>query len=78
MLHYEHSIQLILLTDGVIEAMDNDEFIAEKMLLKLTSSKWPYSNRIMDILLPSSEQEHQPDDMCLILIQADAHTPTYK
>lgn len=73
-IQYEHDIQIVLFTDGVLEAMGPCELESEKHLQTLTSSKWDYSQCLIDNLLPKDKQENQPDDMCVLMIQASSNT----
>lgn len=67
--NYDHSLQIVLFTDGVIEALHTNEFVAERKLQLLASKHWHFSNHIFDEILPKHKQSQQPDDMCVILIQ---------
>lgn len=69
-IQYNEDVQLILYTDGVLEAMGPCEMEAEKHLQTLISTKWDYSKRLIDNLLPKEKQGQQPDDMCVLMIQA--------
>ncbi|MFJ8519894.1 SpoIIE family protein phosphatase [Lysinibacillus xylanilyticus] len=71
-IQYNEDVQLILFTDGVLEAMGPCEMDSEKHLQTLISTKWDYSKRLIDNLLPKEKQEQQPDDMCVLMIQAQA------
>lgn len=71
-IQYEHNIQIILFTDGVLEAMGPCEIESEKHLQTLTSTKWDYTQCLIDNLLPKEMQANQPDDMCVLMIQAHA------
>ncbi|MFJ7981798.1 SpoIIE family protein phosphatase [Lysinibacillus xylanilyticus] len=71
-IQYNEDVQLILYTDGVLEAMGPSEMESEKHLQTLISTKWDYSKRLIDNLLPKEKQEQQPDDMCVLMIQAQA------
>lgn len=68
-LSFKKNLQIILFTDGVIEALDKDEFKADKELQRLASKRWSYSNHIFDEVLPQQKQSNQADDMSIILIQ---------
>ncbi len=48
------------------------EIESEKLLQKLTSNKWNYTQCLIDNLLPKEKQKNQPDDMCVLMIQAQA------
>ncbi|MGE7695492.1 SpoIIE family protein phosphatase [Lysinibacillus sp. NPDC094177] len=69
-IQYNEDVQIILYTDGVLEAMGPCEMESEKHLQTLLSTKWDYSQRLIDNLLPKEKQENQPDDMCVLMIQA--------
>lgn len=69
---YHKDVQIVLYTDGVLEAMGPCEIESEKQLQKLTSSKWNYTQCLIDNLLPKEKQKNQPDDMCVLMIQAQA------
>ncbi|WP_433595665.1 SpoIIE family protein phosphatase [Lysinibacillus xylanilyticus] len=71
-IQYNEDVQLILYTDGVLEAMGPCEMESEELLQTLISTKWDYSKRLIDNLLPKEKQEQQPDDMCVLMIQAQA------
>ncbi|PJO40551.1 SpoIIE family protein phosphatase [Lysinibacillus xylanilyticus] len=71
-IQYNEDVQLILYTDGVLEAMGPCEMESEEHLQTLISTKWDYSKRLIDNLLPKEKQEQQPDDMCVLMIQAQA------
>ncbi|KOY80061.1 fused response regulator/phosphatase [Lysinibacillus macroides] len=71
-IQYEQDIQIVLFTDGVLEAMGPCEIEAEQHLQALTSTKWEYSQNLIDNLLPKDKQKNQPDDMCVVMIQANA------
>ncbi|WP_341301012.1 fused response regulator/phosphatase [Lysinibacillus sp. FSL H8-0500] len=73
-IQYEQDIQIVLFTDGVLEAMGPCEIEAEQHLQALTSSKWNYSQNLIDNLLPTDKQRNQPDDMCVLMIQANANS----
>ena len=71
-IQYNEDVQIILFTDGVLEAMGPCEIESEKQLQTLLSTKWDYSQHLIDNLLPKEQQENQPDDMCVVMIQAHA------
>ncbi|MGE7913293.1 SpoIIE family protein phosphatase [Lysinibacillus xylanilyticus] len=71
-IQYNEDVQIILFTDGVLEAMGPCEIEAEKQMQTLLSTKWNYSQHLIDNLLPKEQQENQPDDMCVVMIQAHA------
>ncbi|MEY9971602.1 sigma-B regulation protein RsbU (phosphoserine phosphatase) [Lysinibacillus sp. RC46] len=69
-IQYNEEVQIILYTDGVLEAMGPCEMESEKHLQTLISTKWDNSRRLIDHLLPMEKQGNQPDDMCVLMIQA--------
>ncbi|KOS61136.1 fused response regulator/phosphatase [Lysinibacillus agricola] len=69
-IQYNEDVQIILYTDGVLEAMGPCEMESEKHLQTLISTKWDHSRRLIDHLLPMEKQGNQPDDMCVLMIQA--------
>ncbi|GAB0170207.1 fused response regulator/phosphatase [Lysinibacillus sp. CTST325] len=71
-IQYNEDVQIILYTDGVLEAMGPCEMESEKHLQTLISTEWDYSQRLIDNVLPKEKQENQPDDMCVLMIQAQA------
>ncbi|WP_285395317.1 fused response regulator/phosphatase [Lysinibacillus sp. fls2-241-R2A-57] len=71
-IQYNENVQIILFTDGVLEAMGPCEIESEKQLQALASTKWDFSQRLIDNLLSKEQQENQPDDMCVVMIQAHA------
>ena len=71
-IQYEQDIQIILFTDGVLEAMGPCEIESDKHLQTLTSTKWDYTQCLIDHLLSKEKQDNQPDDMCVLMIQAHA------
>ncbi|RHW36583.1 response regulator [Lysinibacillus yapensis] len=68
-LHYEKDVQIILFTDGLLEAIAPDEFEGEEIMKKMAQQKWKGSQIIIDELLPKEQQINQSDDMCLVLLQ---------
>lgn len=69
-IQYNEGVQIILYTDGVLEAMGPCEMESEKHLQTLISTKWDHSRRLIDHILPKEKQGNQPDDMCVLMIQA--------
>lgn len=69
-LHYNENVQLLLFTDGVIEAMDDDEFAAEKKIEQYMRRRWHSIERPLHLLVPTEKRSNQPDDMCVVLLQA--------
>lgn len=71
-LRYHESLQLLLFTDGVMEALDSDSHDGLKILQQLASSTWSPEKAAspLDTVLAKELQEQQPDDMCVVLVQA--------
>lgn len=69
-IHYDSSIQIVLFTDGVLEAMGPCEFTAEKELCAIASKTWANDLPPIDFLVKRDLQQDQPDDMCVVLLQA--------
>lgn len=67
---YTSSIQIVMYTDGVLEAINKDEIVAEKKVGELAGKTWPLCDNPIDYLVEAEQQENQPDDMCVLLIQA--------
>lgn len=65
---YEKDAQIIIFTDGLLEAISPNEFEAEERIRNLTKQKWNQSQMLLDELLPKEKQTNQPDDMCLVLL----------
>ncbi|MCI1576305.1 MAG: serine/threonine-protein phosphatase [Weizmannia coagulans] len=65
-------IQQALFTDGVMEALDSDSHDGLKILQQLASSTWSPEKAAspLDTVLAKELQEQQPDDMCVVLVQA--------
>lgn len=66
-LEYEDNVQILLFTDGVYEAMKLEETEADMKLHSLTSQNWDLE--VPTLASIASEEEEQPDDICLITIQ---------
>ncbi|MDN4493225.1 fused response regulator/phosphatase [Ureibacillus aquaedulcis] len=75
-IHYGKEAQIILFTDGLLEAVDPDEFVAEERIKNLSQQKWSGSQGLLDELLPKEKQINQPDDMCLVLLKVQANNKT--
>lgn len=67
---YETTAQIIMFTDGVLEAMHPDEFEAEKRMDALSSQTLTLDCPVLDYVVPKEQQKNQPDDMCMVVIQA--------
>ncbi|ARZ61250.1 MULTISPECIES: fused response regulator/phosphatase [Bacillus cereus group] len=69
---FEKNAQIVLFTDGVLEAIANDEFEAEEKLRTFTERKWGELEEEIEGFYQEEQKEAQSDDMCLIMIQANA------
>ncbi|HDR4509729.1 fused response regulator/phosphatase [Bacillus cereus group sp. BY17LC] len=69
---FEKNAQIVLFTDGVLEAIANDEFVAEEKLRTFTERKWGELEEEIEGFYKEEQKEAQSDDMCLIMIQANA------
>ena len=69
-IHYDSSIQIVLFTDGVLEAMGPCELTSDKELCKIASNTWSIDVPPIDYLVNKDLQQDQPDDMCVVLLQA--------
>ncbi|PEU87818.1 response regulator [Bacillus anthracis] len=69
---FEKNAQIVLFTDGVLEAIANDEFEAEDKLRTFTERKWGELEGEIEEFYKEEQKEAQSDDMCLIMIQANA------
>ena len=68
-IRYEKEAQIILFTDGLLEAVTPNEFEAEERIKNLAQQKWNCSQKLLDALIPKEKQSNQPDDMCLVLLK---------
>lgn len=71
-IQYQKEAQIVLYTDGLLEAIAPNEFEAEERIKTLTQQKWTYSQELLDELLPREKQSNQPDDMCLVLLKVES------
>lgn len=69
-IHFNSSIQIVLYTDGVLEAMGECDITADQEICKIASSTWSTDIPPIDYLLEQDLQQSQPDDMCVLLLQA--------
>ncbi|WBO92248.1 fused response regulator/phosphatase [Bacillus tropicus] len=69
---FEKNAQIVLFTDGVLEAIANDEFEAEEKLRTFTERKWGELEGEIEEFYKEEQKEAQSDDMCLIMIQTNA------
>ncbi|MBA9028797.1 MULTISPECIES: fused response regulator/phosphatase [Bacillaceae] len=72
-LTYQDDIQILLFTDGVMEALDTSDADGLVQLSKAVSKKWLTcrEDAPIDFVMPKHLQIDQPDDMCVVMIQAN-------
>jgi sigma-B regulation protein RsbU (phosphoserine phosphatase) len=68
-IHYEDNIQALLFTDGVLEALDDEEAMLKKLQL-LASERWSNIRSPIHLVIPEEHHSGQGDDMCVLMIQA--------
>ncbi len=66
------TLKITLFTDGVLEAIANDEFEAEEKLRAFTERKWGDLEEEIEGFYKEEQKKAQSDDMCLIMIQTNA------
>ncbi|MGH0555346.1 SpoIIE family protein phosphatase [Bacillus pretiosus] len=69
---FEENAQILLFTDGVLEAIANDEFESEEKLCAFTERKWGDLEEEIEGFYKEEQKKTQSDDMCLIMIQTNA------
>ncbi|WLR54448.1 fused response regulator/phosphatase [Mesobacillus subterraneus] len=71
-IHYTSSLQLLICTDGVHEAIDKYEQAGTEYLRHLVTNPFPCTKETepLDLVLTPEQKESGADDMCIILIQA--------
>ncbi|MCC2458118.1 SpoIIE family protein phosphatase [Bacillus cereus] len=69
---FEKNVQILLFTDGVLEAIANDEFESEEKLRTFTERKWGDLEGEIEGFYKEEQKKAQSDDMCLIMIQTNA------
>ncbi|MCQ6568975.1 SpoIIE family protein phosphatase [Bacillus mycoides] len=69
---FEKNVQIVLFTDGVLEAIANDEFESEEKLRAFTERKWGDLEEEIEGFYKEEQKKTQSDDMCLIMIQTNA------
>lgn len=69
-IHYQQNAKILLYTDGVLEALDKDITKSLQILTNEVSDGWPSLTALLDTLLPEEIREQQPDDMCMVMIEA--------
>ncbi len=72
-LHYENQVQLLMFTDGVMEVLDNEVDDGLEKLKETASKQWlkEVAKEPIDFVMPKQLQQNQPDDMCVVIIQAE-------
>ncbi|ARJ20743.1 response regulator [Bacillus mycoides] len=68
---FEKNAQIVLFTDGVLEAIANDEFESEEKLRAFTERKWGDLEGEIEGFYKEEQKKTQSDDMCLIMIQTN-------
>lgn len=69
---FNKNAQILLFTDGVLEAIANDEFESEEKLRTFTERKWVNLEEEIEGFYKEEQKQTQSDDMCVIMIQATA------
>lgn len=69
---FEKNAQIVLFTDGVLEAIANDEFESEEKLRAFTERKWGDLEEEIEGFYKEKQKKTQSDDMCLIMIKTNA------
>ncbi|PKJ53363.1 fused response regulator/phosphatase [Bacillus sp. SN10] len=69
---FEKNAQIVLFTDGVLEAIASDEFEAEEKLRTFTERKWGELEEEIEGFYKEEQKQAQSDDMCVIMIQTNA------
>lgn len=71
-IRYDSNIQLVLYTDGVLEALGDCEFESEEKIKKAASKTWSHKEQPIEYLINPQLFKKHSDDMCILLIQAKA------
>ncbi|MGW5955697.1 SpoIIE family protein phosphatase [Bacillus mycoides] len=69
---FDKNAQILLFTDGVLEAISNDEFESEEKLRTFTERKWGDLEMEMKGFYKEEQKKTQSDDMCVIMIKTNA------
>jgi len=69
---FEKNAQIVLFTDGVLEAIADDEFESEEKLRAFTERTWGDLEEEIEGFYKEEQKKAQSDDMCLIMIQTNA------
>lgn len=72
-LHYTSDLQIVMFTDGLLEAMGPCEIEAEKQIREISSSKWSNFQATVEQLISKEEQQDQPDDICILMLQTQSN-----
>jgi phosphoserine phosphatase RsbU/P len=72
LIEFTEDVQILLFTDGVLEAMTPEESESEKILYTIASKRWSNSSPLFDHILSEDQRSKQSDDMCMLLIKAQA------
>lgn len=64
---YTNSVQIIAFTDGVLEAMHEDEIVAESRMAELAKQHWESPKALLRDAIPANHPS-QKDDMCVMLV----------
>ncbi|MGE7781700.1 PP2C family protein-serine/threonine phosphatase [Peribacillus sp. NPDC097264] len=69
---YEDRIQILVFTDGVMEAIDREGTDGLDEIKEVVSRDWLdcEGNAPIDLVMPAELHLDQPDDMCVVVIQA--------
>ena len=68
---YNDQFQALIFTDGVVEAIDDDEKKALEHLEQVSQYQWTEQEAMtpLNVILPEEKQKNQHDDMCVVLIR---------
>lgn len=67
---YKEDIQLLLYTDGILEAEGVDELETLEKLKKVTFQEWKDNESLFQVMLSDIDQSKQKDDICLLMIKS--------
>ena len=72
-IRYEDNIQILIFTDGVMEAIDREGTDGLDVLKEVVSTRWVdcKESAPIDLVMSPELQLDQPDDMCVVMIQAN-------
>ena len=68
---YKEHFQALIFTDGVAEAIDDDENKALAHLEEIGKYQWTDHEAMapLNVILPEEKQANQHDDMCVVLVR---------